>query len=439
MKKFANTPAKRFMKLSGLTVKAASKYSTTRLKHAMHNDQGKKDAAYSEMYAQLGEQVLQTLGEMKGAAMKVGQIASQMRHFFPDEFSEQIAKLQKQSAPMPFSIIQAQVQHSLGFPPEKLFKSFSEQPFAAASIGQVHRAVTRNGQDVIVKVQYPGVAQSCVSDLTHLKRLFSLSGLLKVDKQALDDVFIEVKNNLLRELDYCQEAVNLAEFAIVHGKDERIVIPQVVEDYSSEQVLTLSYEPGLSMDELRDQGFSQEQINGFASTLVEAMLREVLEHERAHSDPHPGNFAFRENGQVVIYDYGAVADMSDLVIDRYIDIVEAALFDEFENIDQLLLDLGVRHPAETAVAPMVYQRWFNDLLLPALEEADAGKAITKIQAGVKEHMNEFMQYRGVFQPCAETLFLNRVIGGHFLNLAQMGVDVDLKPLVRSYIFAENGA
>ncbi len=435
-KKFANTPAKRFLKLSGLTVRAASKYGQTRLRHALHDDEERKNAAYAQMYAELGEQVLQTLGEMKGAAMKVGQIASQMRQLFPEEFADKIAQLQKQSPPMPIAVIRSQIKYSLGFTPEQLFHSFDDEPFAAASIGQVHRAVTRDGQQVVVKVQYPGVRQSCASDLVHLKRLFSLSGLLKVDKQALDEVFAEVKINLMRELDYEQEAANLAEFSRVHAVDPRIVLPAVLEDYSSDVILTLSYEPGYSMDELRDKGFTQIQINGLACTLVEAMLREVLEHEKAHSDPHPGNFAFRENGEVVIYDYGCVADMSDFVIDNYIDIVEAALAGEFERIDKLLLELGVRHPDELAVEAAVYQSWFEDLLLPALEEAEADKAIARIQNGVKVHMDDFMTYRGVFQPCAETLYLNRIIGGHFLNLAQMGVDADLKPLIRSYIFEE---
>ena len=435
-KKFANTPAKRFLKLSGLTVRAATQYGKTKLQHALHDDVQRKDVAYAKMYSELGAQVLQTLGEMKGAAMKVGQIASQMRHLFPDEFAEQIAQLQKQSAPMPIDVIRQQIQSSLGLPPEKLFQSFDDTPFAAASIGQVHKAVTRDGQEVVVKVQYPGVAQSCASDLVQLKRLFSISGILKIDKQALAEVFAEIKSNLMSELDYQQEAHNLREFAQVHGQDDRIVIPTVLEDYSTDVVLTLTYEAGFSMHELRDKGFDQASINGLASTLIEAMLREVLEYEKAHADPHPGNFAFRENGQVVIYDYGAVADMSDLVIDRYIDIVEAAVAGEFALIDQLLLDLGLRHPQEAAVAASVYKDWFEDLFLPALEEAEADKAIERIQTGVKAHMDDFMTYRGVFQPCAETLFLNRIIGGHFLNLAQMGVDADLKPLILSYIFEE---
>ncbi len=435
-KKFANTPRKRFFKLSALTVKAAGHYGKTKIQHALHNDELRKEQAYNRLYSRLGEEVLSTLGEMKGAAMKVGQIASQMRHLFPEEFADQIAKLQKQSPPMPFNEIRAQIQYSFGFPPEKLFNSFETEPFAAASIGQVHKAITRDGVEVVVKVQYPGVAQSCASDLIHLKRLFSLSGLLKVDKESLDEVFSEVKDNLMRELDYSQEASNLLEFARLHEKDDCIVIPAVLEDYSSDTVLTLSYEEGFSMSELRQEGFSQNDINTLAKTLIEAMLREVLEHQKAHSDPHPGNFSFRKNGQVVIYDYGSVADMSDLVIERYIDIVEAAVAGEFHRIDGLLLALGVRNPEENAVDKGLYRAWFDDLLLPALEEESADKAIVKIQQGIQKHSHDFLAYRDAFKPCAETLFINRIIGGHFLNLAQMGVDTDLKPLVRSYIFEE---
>lgn len=433
--KFANTPTKRFLKLTGMGAKVAGKYAKTRLTSSFSSDE-KKQQAYSAMYGEMGQQVLQTLGEMKGAAMKAGQIASQMKHFFPPEFADEIAKLQQHSQPMAYELIASQIQAELGFRPEKLFKSFEKKPFAAASIGQVHKAVMHDGRTVVIKVQYPGVYDSCRSDLIQLKRLFSLSGLLKVDKQALDEVFSEIETKLLEELDYQTEAENLREFRAFHAGFPEIVIPEVIDQFTSERVLSLSYEPGDGIDELNRKGYSTEMKNRLAVTLVEAMLREVLEHQRVHADPHPGNFAFRPDGSVIIYDYGCVADMQDVVIDHYIDMAEACLNGQFERIDRMMLELGVRNPEEAAVAPEQYRAWYEDLVLPALEEDNAGRAITRIQAGVKKHMESFMAMRGVFQPCAATIYLNRVIGGHFLNLAQMDVNVDLKPVFRRHVFGE---
>ncbi|CAA0079896.1 putative protein [BD1-7 clade bacterium] len=436
-KKFADTPAKRFLKLTGLGVKVASQYGKTRIKTALSSDDAQNQETMATLYGQMGEDVLQTLGEMKGAAMKVGQIASQMKHLLPDEFAEQIAKLQKESPPMPFEVIEQQIQQSFGFSPDQLFASFEHTPFAAASIGQVHRATTREGDDVIVKIQYPGVKQSCKSDLVQLKRLFSLGGLIKTDKAALDQVFKEIQIHLMEELDYEHEADNLREFAKVHADDPKIVIPSVIEAYSNEYVLTLSYEPGVAMADLHDH-FDQPTINEFAATLITAMLREILYHERAHCDPHPGNFAFRENGQVIIYDYGCVADISDLVVDHYIDIVDAALAGNFTSIDDSLINLGFRQPEADAVEEEVYQRWFDTFITPLLEESSASRAIERVQSQITAHIPEFHRYRTQFRPCADTMFLNRVLSGHFLNLAQMKVDMDMKPLIKSMLFEDEG-
>jgi predicted unusual protein kinase regulating ubiquinone biosynthesis (AarF/ABC1/UbiB family) len=438
-KKFADTPTQRFLKLSGMTARVAGKYTATKIKTTL-GAKSNKEAALSAMYGEVGEQVLQTLGEMKGAAMKAGQIVSQMRHLFPEEFAQKIAQLQKNSEPMAYELIAAQIQHELGFPPDKLFKYFDKTPFAAASIGQVHRAVTRDGREVVVKVQYPGVKKSCQSDLVHLKRMFTLSGILKIDKASLDNIFAAISEKLMAELDYEAEAENLREFHTFHQDVDDIIIPQVIDEYSSECVLTLTAEIGDSIDDLLSKNYQQEHINQLAVVLIKAVLREVLFYQKAHCDPHPGNFAFTEDGRVIIYDYGCVASIPHHIIDSYIDIIYAGIDGQFEKIDSMLLSLGVRNPDELPLDESIYRAWFNDFVLPLIEECDASKAIMRIQQAMNAHMEEFVRLRGVFQPSVETLFLNRIIAGHFLNLAQMGVNVDLKPIIYEHLFvtdAEN--
>jgi predicted unusual protein kinase regulating ubiquinone biosynthesis (AarF/ABC1/UbiB family) len=431
-KKFANTPSKRLLKMAGMGMRVAGKVGGHKIRETVS---GNVDAnKRSELYGEIGDEVLRTLGEMKGAAMKVGQIASQLRHIFPEEISERLAELQKNSPPMPYQQIEKQLQQELGFLPHQLFKKFDTTPFAAASIGQVHRALTHDDLEVVVKVQYPGVAESCHSDLLQLKRVFSLSGLVKVDKKALDEVFFEIEQNLLSELDYEQEAKNLNAFAEFHRDEKNIVIPKVLEDFSSKAVLTLAYEAGDSLSELQSKKYSQQQVNELAQTLVTAIIKEVLFFDAAHADPHPGNFAFRKNGQVVIYDYGSVASMKEVVIDRYIDLAEACLQDRFEDIDALLIDLGVRDEAKAALDAEVYMRWFEVFFKPLLEETYFDKLLGQLKERVGEHMDEFMAVRERFKPCADTIFLNRVLGGHLLNLAQMQADFDIKPLVLEQLF-----
>lgn len=434
-KKFADTPSKRFLKLSAMSARVAGSYASSKLRNAF-SDGTNKEQAQSQLYSEIGEQVMQTLGEMKGAAMKMGQVASQLQHVLPAEFTEQIAKLQQHSPPMPFEVIEKQVRSELSFTPSQLFASFDAQPFAAASIGQVHRATTHDGREVVLKVQYPGVYQSCRSDLVHLKRIFTLSGLFKVEKAVMDALFEQIEKQLMAELDYKKEAANLKEFAAFHQANPTVIIPQVVDEYSTERVLCLSYEPGDHIAELREVGYSQEQINTAAVNLVSAILQELLYHQRVHCDPHPGNFAFRKDGSVIIYDYGAVTDVEDLIIDQYIELATVALEQDFAAIDDLLLQLGARNPAVDKVPAALYQLWYKDFVLPALEEVRPQQILARVQPAIKKNMKDMMALRGAFQPTSTTIFINRVLGGLFLNLAQMDTDVDFKPIILSHVFEE---
>src|SRR5690606_8162451 len=157
-----------------------------------------------------------TLGELKGAVMKVGQVASQTQDFLPKEFSRALQRLQKEAPPMDFDVISKQIEDELGASHKSLFATFDEEPYGAASIGQVHRATTREGEDVIVKVQYPGVGGSVDSDLKQLRLALKLGGLLKMPKASVDQLFAEIRVRLIEELDYENEARNIELFRGFH-------------------------------------------------------------------------------------------------------------------------------------------------------------------------------------------------------------------------------
>ena len=427
-KKFANTPTKRFLKLSGMGMRLAKTYGQNRVKRVLDNSSENHTELNEAMYEKMGKEVLTTLGEMKGAAMKVGQIASQMQHLFPPAFAEQIAQLQQHSQPVDGEVIAQAIKAALGFTPEKLFAHFDYVPFAAASIGQVHRARLHSGEEVVVKVQYPGVYQSCQSDLKQLKNVFTLTGLIQKDKTALDEVFTKVEENLLKELDYRQEAKNLNAFYTFHQQNKRVIIPKVYDAFSTETVLTLSYEPGkslLTLNKLEDEPALKQA----ALLLIEVILQEIFFFQRAHADPHPGNFAFNEQGQLIIYDYGFVIDIDPSVIQYYRAIVEAGIAGDFTEIDDYLLKLGVRVATEPAVDPAVYEQWFTFMVKPLIMGAASTQAIAVVQQEFKVRMKEFIQYRHQFQPSTQTLFFNRIISGHFLNLANLSIEIDVKSIL----------
>ena len=232
MAKHASSPSKRFLKLAGMTASIASKSVVNSIRNR-NADEEQKNAARSQLFQDIGLQIADTLGEMKGAVMKVGQIASQYKDIFPPEVAKAIAKLQSQAPAMPFAAIQQQVEKELGKPLKDLFSSFEIEPFAAASIGQVHRAVLPNGQAVVVKVQYPGVDQACESDLKQVRLALRLMGVLKIDRKLQDQLFQEIHDSLMAELNYEIEAQNLEVFKAFHEKlDAQIIIPNVFKAYS---------------------------------------------------------------------------------------------------------------------------------------------------------------------------------------------------------------
>jgi predicted unusual protein kinase regulating ubiquinone biosynthesis (AarF/ABC1/UbiB family) len=338
-KSHASTPAKRFMRLAGMTASITGKVMSNSVKSLVGSAEQKAEAR-SDMYHEIGKQIANTLGEMKGAVMKVGQIASQYQDIFPPEIAAAMTKLQKEAPPMPFSLIEQQVLRELGAKPHQKFAEFEETPFAAASIGQVHRAKLITGEDVIVKVQYPAVDECCESDLKHLRMALKLAGVIKLSKELQEKLFEEIRTSLHAELDYVQEAANLIEFRAFHATDDKVIIPKVFSEYSSRRVLTLSYEGGDSIQTAKD--YSQAVRNEIGERLFNVLCEEMYHLHALHCDSHPGNFAFRPDGSLVIYDFGCVKRLDPILVGEMKRLVKAALSNDYATVEICLRDLGVR-------------------------------------------------------------------------------------------------
>ncbi|MEO1266967.1 MAG: AarF/ABC1/UbiB kinase family protein, partial [Myxococcota bacterium] len=288
----------RFFKLAGMTASVAGNFATNRVK-GLFQRQDERERARAEADARSGERIAKTLGELKGAAMKLGQMASMAKDILPNELASALTGLQREAPPMSFDVIRDQIASELGSPPELLFERFDPEPFAAASIGQVHRARTDDGREVVCKVQYPGVDTSVDSDIAHLKFALRASGLLRVPKRALDGLFEELRDRLKEELDYTNEAENVRLFQRLHRDDPHIVIPEVVGERSSGRILTLTYEPGDSIIELPEERYDQATRNLIGERLVHMMYRQIFAFHAVHGDPNPANFACRDNGDLV--------------------------------------------------------------------------------------------------------------------------------------------
>ena len=263
-------------------------------------------AALDEQFAiRTAEDVARELGNMKGALMKVGQLISFIVEALPDDAQRALATLQADAPPMAPSAAAAVVVAELGAAPEKIFLDWNEVPIAAASVGQVHRAVTRDGREVAVKVQYPGVDAAIEADLSNaegLYRLFSAFALKGLDAKGLVD---ELRSRMRDELDYTLEAAAQTEFGRYFADHPFIRIPQVVPETSTRRVLTSEWVEGLGWDTFLAQATPAAKAR--AGESIWRFSQGAIHRLGAfNGDPHPGNYRFSAAGDVTFLDFGLI-------------------------------------------------------------------------------------------------------------------------------------
>jgi predicted unusual protein kinase regulating ubiquinone biosynthesis (AarF/ABC1/UbiB family) len=247
------------------------------------------------------EEVAEELGDMKGAMMKLGQMASYLDEGVPETFRATMTRLQRDAPPMSPELAASVIAAELGGPPERVFARWDPLPFAAASIGQVHRAITRDGRAVAVKVQYPGIAQSIESDLRNVALLRRIAGMAF---PCLDtrSVVEELGERLRDEVDYRLEAEHQEMFADYYEGHPTIGVPRVVPGLSTGRVLTSDLVSGARFEELL--GWDQAERDLAAETIHRFVYRSLYRLRAFNGDPHPGNYLFHGRGRVSFLDYG---------------------------------------------------------------------------------------------------------------------------------------
>lgn len=432
-KKPVTTRTGRFMKLAGMTASVASRYAADKVIGAFASDE-KNAERLSRSYTKMADNIADTLGELKGAVMKVGQIASQTQDFLPAEFSMALQKLQKEAPPVDFSVIAEQIRIELGNEPDVLFASFSKEPYAAASIGQVHEAVTHDGQTVIVKIQYPGVDESCDSDLKHLRTTLKLGGLLKIPKASVDALFAEIRERIHEELDYENEARNIQAFSEFHQKDGWVKIPAVVSHLSSRRVLTLERVDGDHISGVTSDKYSQETINLIGHRIFTMMADQLFKFKCIHGDPHAGNFAFRPDGSIVLYDFGCVKYLKPDIVEAYRKALVAGINEDYITLDQRLIDLGVRVEDKPAIDDEYYAMW-RDIFIKPFSSADTPYdfAEANLHQLVARNASSVFKYLDSFKPPVDSIFIDRMIAGHYWMMKRMGVQAAFRPELERYL------
>lgn len=379
------------------------------------------------------------LGTMRGLALKVGQMASYVDGLVPAEHRdtyEQAMRTLRAAAPtMTAEATRRVIEAELGAPPEKLFERFDPEPFASASIGQVHRACTREGVEVAVKVQFEGIAQAVEADLANASLMTRLLGPLGTRMGAKDHM-AEIRARFLEELDYQHEARQQRRFSEIFAEHEHVKIPGVLGELSALRVLTTSFASGVGFDEARTA--NPRQRRAWAETLWTFVFHSLLNHGLFNADPHPGNYLFEPDGVVSFLDFGCTRALSPKSL-RYVQRSHraAARGDLDDLCDSALTMFDMPQDGLAADLSRAYvKRCFEPIW------TKGGYHITQDYAAslltdMRDNVVKVLRAREDFRPLpAEWAFFNRLQLGFYSVLARLDVEVDYNRIDAALLPAE---
>jgi predicted unusual protein kinase regulating ubiquinone biosynthesis (AarF/ABC1/UbiB family) len=394
---------------------------------------GNGDEISAQLMARSAEQLFAVLGELKGGAMKFGQALSVFEAAIPDEyaapFRESLVKLQSAAPPMSSADMQWMLTEQFGTGWRSRFQEFDETPAAAASIGQVHRAIWRDGREVAVKVQYPGAEQALRSDLRQLSRMSRVMQPL-VPGLEIKPLIAELRERMEEELDYRDEAENQRTFAAAFDGDDRVKVPRVVA--SAPRALVTEWVNGRKLSDVIRAG-TQDERDSAAVLLAEFHYSSPARVGLLHADPHPGNFQLLTDGRLMVTDFGAVARLPDGLPRPLTMMTRLALENRPADLLQLLGDEGFVRPgsqlqAEDAVAylapftePLGAESFrFNRRWLQG--QAERVGDLRSPQFNTGRELNLPPQY----------LLIHRVSMGTLGVLCQLDADVPLRGIVQRW-------
>ncbi|WP_224815531.1 AarF/ABC1/UbiB kinase family protein [Hasllibacter sp. MH4015] len=420
----------RFTKLGGLATGLAARAAAGRARAALTGQ--RPDMAQILMTQANLSRIADRLSEMRGAAMKLGQLLSmETGDVLPPELSHILARLRADADAMPPGQLKQVLSDAYGPDFRRHFRSFDTRPIAAASIGQVHRAQAKDGMRLALKVQYPGIRTSIDSDLDNVAGLIRWTGLWPRELD-LGPVMAEARRQLHEEADYDREGRYLARFGTVLADDPRFVVPVHRPDLSTRDVLAMRFEPSVPIEALAEANTATR--DAAASALIELCLCELFDFRLMQTDPNFANYRWRaETGQIVLLDFGATREIPAALADGHRRLLRAGLDGMREDILAELERIGFIKPglSEAHCAAILDMAEMGFAALRGPEPFDF--ATSRLAEELRARGQVIGQERDLWHiPPADTLFLQRKIGGLYLLATRLGARVDLPRLARRF-------
>jgi predicted unusual protein kinase regulating ubiquinone biosynthesis (AarF/ABC1/UbiB family) len=376
---------KRNLDIAALGVQVGGTYASTAARKLFASTERRVELD-RERELRTAEAITERLGNMKGALMKLGQMASYVTEGLPEPMRVALAELQSNAPPMSAELAAGVIERELGAPPEEVFVEWDPIPIASASIGQVHRAVVIDPETgleraVAVKVQYPGVGAAIEADLRNASLL---GAILKQGFGGLDpdDMVAEIRERLIDELDYLLEATNQQTFADFYRGHPFIHVPDVITRLSTQRVLVSEWVDGVGFDDVK--ALPQAERDRFGEIVYRFCFGSIYHLQHFNADAHPGNYLLMEDGRVAFLDFGMTKHLDEDQIELEIAALAAAFDDDPERLRVALHDLGFLNDPRKVDAELLMEHvraiggWYMEDREVTIDSARVMEAITAV-------------------------------------------------------------
>ena len=422
-----------------LSARNAGRYAsvTVRRRFASPAERKRIDQRFA---TRAGDDFARELGNMKGVMMKVGQLASFILETLPEETQQSMSSLYADAPPMDPAVARQVVIEELGAIPEKLFLDWTPDPVAAASVGQVHRVVLRDGRKAALKVQYPGVGDAIGADLNNANAMYAMLSMFALKGLDTKALVGELRDRMGDELNYRIEAANQVEFADYYTDHPFISVPQLVPEFSTERVITTEWVDGLSWGEFMAQ--ADDAARHRAGESIWRFAQHCVYFLGAfNGDPHPGNYRFQPDGTVTFLDFGLVKRWSPGEWQRLSPTLDAVVVQrDPELLMHAMEAVGFLVPNHGLGAQQVFD-YVSSPYVPYLSDT-----FTFTRQFMKDTMSTMLDLKGPHAPVIEKLnipasfvILDRVVWGVSAILGKLEVTAPFRSMLLEYQNGETPA
>ena len=427
-----NTPTRRALRMASIGAGAAGSYLSYILQRAFVG-KSEGERKLKSTHTRVARRMRDEMQSLRGPAMKLGQTLSLQTGILPDETLAELASLQMEAPAMHPSLVRVQFRRAMGCEPEEIFEKFTLQPFAAASLGQVHEATTREHKRVAVKIQYPGIRQTVENDFKWFRTVTKpaqASGY--IPKAVIDEMQVQ----MLAETDYRREADNIDFFREKLSPLSFVELPRAFREYSSDRVLTMSFVRGRHLEQFLAQKPSQKLRDQLGANLVELFYFQLLKLGAFHADPHWGNYLFNDNATIGLVDFGCAKKLTPAAL-QYLKNVflypGSRHSPEFRRILESNYSVnGKKLPAAAYRALVSFsEKFYRNVYPPERNQQERFDFADK--TFLTDYMREATKLFRTKHVMPEYLFMARTEMGLYHTLHALKARVAMSDIVRKYL------